>query len=434
MAMHRRQFLGGAAAAIVATSCYPARLHAQAQHIAWRAADALPELRAMRDLPRRRTSMLGYPVNMNLHDEAFHTWREQLAHVGVDRFAFNNVGDPFQHGHFPFNTHALEREAILRCARDYAFDHDDAWGFLSNSGTDSNMHGMYMGRTILRGRTHRPVRAYFTREAHYSVHILADLLGVEWIPVRTHPGGAMDERDLAHKLGEHPGEPALIVATIGTTFKGAVDDIDAINRAREGHQSYLHLDAALFGGYLPYTEHAQVLHQRRDGNDRYDSIAVSCHKFFGFPSPAGIYVTTRRVFDEFHRRFSDVHDPEYILQVPGTITCSRDAAKAGEFLYFTTDHAHETERRDARQILDDTAYLLDQLRARHPDLKPQRASPLSNTVYFRSPPDSIVHDYVLATATVERGNGPAPHAHVVVMPHATREVLDRFLEDLEVAR
>jgi histidine decarboxylase len=31
---------------------------------------------------------------------------------------------------------------------------------------------------------------------------------------------------------------------------------------------------------------------------------------------------------------------------------------------------------------------------------------------------------------VARGGESIPHAHVVVMPHATREILDRFLNDL----
>ena len=75
-------------------------------------------------------------------------------------------------------------------------------------------------------------------------------------------------------------------------------------------------------------------------------------------------------------------------------------------------------------------YLREEIATRFPELDATRANPMSNTVYFRKPSDELVHEYTLATMDLERGGSAVPHAHVVVMPHATREVLDRFLEDL----
>ena len=45
-------------------------------------------------------------------------------------------------------------------------------------------------------------KAYFTREAHYSVQILRDLLGLEAVMVGTLADGGMDAEDLALKLSE----------------------------------------------------------------------------------------------------------------------------------------------------------------------------------------------------------------------------------------
>ena len=56
-----------------------------------------------------------------------------------------------------------------------------------------------------------------------------------------------------------------------------------------------------------------------------------------------------------------IHNPEYIHHVPGTITCSRDAVKPAEFHFFTTPRAVETQGRDAKQMLDHTGYLVDQM-------------------------------------------------------------------------
>lgn len=391
-------------------------------------------LRDRVELKRLKDRVLGYPINMNTPSEEFFAWRNKLLRAGIDAFAFNNVGNPFQASPIPYNTHDFERETIREFAQLLAFPADDTWGFLSHSGTDSNMHGMYMGRTLLKGRSGLQPKAYHTPEAHYSVSILRDLLGLEAVLVGTLPDGGMDPGDLADKLAENADAPALVVATLGTTFKGAIDNLDLIQQALRGRESYLHLDAALFGGYLPFTPWAAEACYQIDqvaGSGRYDSIAISCHKFFGFPSPAGLFITRQRLYDEFHALFSRIHNPEYIHHVPGTITCSRDAVKPAEFYYFTTPAARSALTEDARRILENTTYLCDELQRHFPQLGATRANPLSNTVYFRSPGEALVKKYSLATMHLDLDNHPRNFAHVVVMPHASREVLAAFLTDLE---
>ncbi len=443
----RRRFLGfsGIGMLTLAGGCQPASLAPSAygedlstgtlQH------DALQRLAQRKPLKNR---LLGYPINMNTPAEEFFRWRAKLFATGIDEFAFNNVGNPFKASPVPYNTHDFEREIIRSFGRLFDFPAEDVWGFLSHSGTDSNMHGMYMGRTLLRGRTGLIPKAYFTREAHYSVQILRDLLGLETVMVGTLPSGAMDPDDLAHKLFENAEAPALVVATVGTTFKGAVDNIDAIQAKLVDHPSYVHVDAALFGGYLPFTRHAAEVSCQPDDEaapSRYDSIAVSCHKFFGFPSPAGLFVTRQGLYDEFNELFGQIHNPEYIHHVPGTITCSRDGVKPAEFYYFTTPPALAQQSDDARSILKNTKYFLDQLQTHFPQLSAVRANPLSNTVFFRTPGKAIVEKYSLATMHLHSGddpNGDEQHsqdsnefAHVVVMPHVSREILTEFLTDLE---
>jgi histidine decarboxylase len=54
-------------------------------------------------------------------------------------------------------------------------------------------------------------------------------------------------------------------------------------------------------------------------------------------------------------------------------------------------------------------------------------------IYFRKPADSIVERYTLATMTSgqNRNAGDATsYAHVVVMPHVSKPIIDRFLSDL----
>ncbi len=372
---------------------------------------------------------LGYPANMNLPAEGMLKWCRELHSVEVGRRSMNNVGDPF-HGS-PFGSHELERDVVRRFGTRYGFPEDNLWGMVSHSGTDSNMHGAYIGRTLLKRRTGREPKIFYTGEAHYSIQVIRDLLGLEEVLVRTREDASMDIEDLELQLARNPDHPVLVIATIGTTFKGGIDDVDRIQAALKSRESYLHLDAALFGGYLQASPHADLLRQDRDGRRRYDSLAVSWHKFFGYHAVAGLFLCCRDDFESYRDYFAQVHDPAYISHVPGTITCSRDPVKAAEVHFYSTAAAMVQQQRDAKLILDNAAYLHDQLQRNFPQLAPRRVGPLSNTVYFNNHlSGSLIQKWSLATI---RGKGEDKRglAHVVVMPHASRELLDQFMNHLE---
>jgi histidine decarboxylase len=381
------------------------------------------------ELPERarRPYVLGYPVNLAEPPEDFLAWQAALRRDGLGQAHFNNVGNPFLAATVPYSLPEAERAVIQHFAGRLGFAPGEAWGFVSNGGTDSNLYGLYLGRTILKAQTGRRPRVYFTREAHYSIQIVQDLLGLEGAVVAAASDGAMDPEDLRAQLAAQGNEPALVVATLGTTFRGAIDPLDRLREALRGRPHHLHLDAALFGGYLPYTPQRAAVLQRTPAGPRYDSIAVSCHKFFGFPSPAGLYLTSRSHFEAFLEAFGKVHDPAYVHQVPGTLSCSRDAVKPAEFCYFTTPAAERRLAESAAVMLEDTAWLLAVLEARLPHLEAVRADPRSNIVHFRAPGRAVVAKYALATAAAGRDGR---RAHVVVMPHVTRAVLAEFLDDL----
>ena len=431
----RRRFLGYSIAGMLtaATGCHPNDNNQLSSHKAG-PSKISSLLENKTNLANQKRLFLGYPLNMNTPSEQFFEWRKQLRKVGIGDFGFNNVGNPYTQSSIPYNTHDFEKELINNFGKIYSFSPNDTWGFLSHSGTDSNMHGMYMGRTILKGQTRETPKCYFTREAHYSIQILCDLLGMERIFVDTLPDAGMDSKDLKLKLSEHPNHPALVVATIGTTFKGGIDNVDQIQAILKKHDGYVHLDAALFGGYLPHTNGVnEVLHElkNRPSGERYNSIAVSCHKFFGFPSPAGLFITTQTSFDKFNELYSGIHNPEYIGHVPGTITCSRDAVKPAEFHFFSTSAAMALQAEDAHNILHNTTYLMDQMQTHFPNLHPSRSNMLSNTIFFNNPGTQIVKKYSLATMHLELEGGYRDFAHVVIMPHVNKNVLSEFLTDLE---
>ncbi len=372
---------------------------------------------------------LGYPGNMNIPPEGYFKWRDEVFSQEVGQRTNNNVGDPYR-SRSVYNAHFLEAQTIDRFAARLGFSQSNAWGFISNSGTDSNMHGIYMGRTLLQQKTGTTPKIYYTKEAHYSIEIIRDLLAIEEVLIDTLDDGAMDTNDLAQKLADHKEAPALVLATVGTTFKGAIDHIDLIQAALRGYDAYVHLDAALFGGYLQASQFVEDLNVTGLQGKRYDSISISCHKFFGFPMVAGLFITSKKSFEEYRDYFSKVHNPAYISHVPGTITCSRDTLAPTLFHYFSTDESFKIQQQDAKQMLSNANYLHNEMTNHFPDLEAKLANDRSNTVHFKQVKESLKKKWSLAT--IETGDGELL-THVVVMPHASRSYLDRFLADLEAS-
>ena len=88
-----------------------------------------------------------------------------------------------------------------------------------------------------------------------------------------------------------------MVYAMGSTFKGAIDDQPSLNKVLARYPNmpvYRHLDAALFGGYLPFSRFRSMVNRN---TIPFDSISISGHKFFGIDSPCGMFITTRKIYD-----------------------------------------------------------------------------------------------------------------------------------------
>ena len=203
----------------------------------------------------KKKSAAGYPVNQETSLDEFYAW--YMKH-GWYRVAMNNVGDPYKQSPYSLNSHEFEQEVVNYFARLYGFKEGDYWGFVTASGTDGNNHGIYFGRKYLESKSSVEPIIYVSEEAHYSIKKLADVQNTELRLIKATDMGQMDIGDFEKELD--PARPALVVIAMGTTFKGAMDDQAAIRRIlRAKHRApvYIHSDAALFGGFLPYVNESR---------------------------------------------------------------------------------------------------------------------------------------------------------------------------------
>lgn len=362
-----------------------------------------------------RPFALGYPGNYDGKLDGFYRW---YTANNLENVLINNAGDPFAESG-ALSSAKFERDVIEFFAPLYGFDVNDLWGIVTMSGTDGNNHGIYYGVNYLKNKTGKMPVVYVSDEAHYSNYRLCDVQHLDVRLVKSNDMGQMIPEELEKSLDTT--RPALIIYAMGSTFKGAIDDQKAIQAVFDRHPEimvYRHVDAALFGGYLPFTQYNDLVNRRQMN---FESISISGHKFFGIDSPCGLFITTKNIYDN-----QNSFDVPYLNANMRMISCSRSGTDPLKFWWLMKTVGTEGWTAQARKMMDNTRYLMSELQRIG---WPCWNNTYSNTVFFRRPADELVAKYNLANSFDERFGGNL--SHVVVMQHVTRETIDLFIADLQ---
>jgi histidine decarboxylase len=351
----------------------------------------------------KKKSAAGYPVNQDTSLDEFYAW--YMKH-GMYLMAMNNVGDPYKQSPYSLNSHEFEQEVVNYFAKLYGFKEGDYWGFVTASGTDGNNHGIYFGRKYLKSKSPVEPIIYVSEEAHYSIKKLADVQNTELRLIKATTMGQMDMGDFEKQLDSQ--RPALVVIAMGTTFKGAMDDqavIRKILQAKHRGPVYIHSDAA------------QLVHQQ---TQKFDSIVVSGHKFFGFDEPTGVFICTRETFKNLNP-----FDVPYLTGAVPTITTSRSALSPLKFWWKINSTSMEDFRAAAGNLMSNAEYLLKSLKK--VGIRVWK-NPYSNTLFFERPSVQVIKKFDLAP---DESTQFGKIAHFVVMPHFDKKLIDSFVLDMK---
>ncbi|CAK9187362.1 unnamed protein product [Ilex paraguariensis] len=357
--------------------------------------------RYRKTLVERTNHHLGYPYNLDFDygDLA------QLQH-----FSINNLGDPFIQSNYGVHSRQFEVGVLDWFARLWEIEKNEYWGYITNCGTEGNLHGILVGREVFPDGI-----LYASRESHYSVYKAARMYRMECVKVGTLVTGEIDCADFKSKLLPNKDKPAIINVNIGTTVKGAVDDLDLVIQTLEEcgfspDRFYIHCDGALFGLMMPFVKRApKVTFKKPIG-----SVSVSGHKLVGCPMPCGVQITRLEHINALSRNV------EYLASRDATIMGSRNG-HAPIFLWYTLNRkGFKGFQKEVQKCLRNAHYLKDRLREAGISAM---LNELSSTVVFERPwNEDFVRHWQLAC----EGN----MAHVVVMPNVTIEKLDYFLNEL----
>ena len=340
---------------------------------------------------------IGYPCNQ--------TW-DYSSLFRFLQFSANNIGDPYQGTLFKMNTHDFEREVVGEFARFTAADPDDHWGYVTAGGTEGNMYGLYLAREL-----HPEGIVYFSEESHYSVPKILRLQHTRSIMIRSQPSGEMDYDDLRESIRIHRDVPPIIFANIGTTMRGAIDNLDRIKEIFEElaiPNHYIHADAALSGMILPFVKNPPPW----NFGDGVDSLSISGHKLIGAPLPCGLAMARKTHVDRIARSV------EYVGVNDTTIMGSRSAFSP-LILWYALKKLHEEGLTNiVRRSLELADYAIGRLG--EIGVKAWR-NDNSITVVFPRPPESLMEDWVIAP--------DGDIGHIITLPHVSREIIDSFVGD-----
>ncbi|MCY4554966.1 MAG: histidine decarboxylase [Chloroflexi bacterium] len=351
----------------------------------------------LKDVHAATRQQIGYPVNQDFD------YSDLLPFLD---YSINNVGDPFHPSNFWGNTHEIEREVIGIFAGLMRLERGDAWGYVTSGGTEGNMYGLYLARELFPN-----AMFYFSEETHYSVLKNVRVLNARHIMVRRQDSGEIDYDDLEAMIRVNRDVPAVIMANVGTTMRGAVDDISRIRgilRAQAVTSHYIHADAALSGMILPFVSDPQPY-----GFDAgVDSISVSGHKLIGAPLPCGVVLTKRPYVERVGRAI------EYVGVEDTTLSGSRNALAPLMIWYAFARYGHEGFRRMVSQMLDTAEYAVGQFNERGIPAWRHRNSV---TVVFPRPKDDVFRKWQMAPE--------GEIAHIITMPHVTHDMIDELVDD-----
>jgi histidine decarboxylase len=276
-----------------------------------------------------------------------------------------------------------------------------------------------------------PTVFYCKDHTHYSVPKIAEILRLNVRPVLANEDGSINLIDLQKELllhvGAHPYSGAVVIANIGTTITGAIDDVPKINKLLHDIMPLknftIHMDGALAGFVLPILKPFGKVDNYFDAIG-VNTLAVSAHKYPGLSQPCGILLAQKDFFNKaFEKTERSIEYVGNIVDV--TITGSRSGLNV--LMFYNALHAlglNKGTEKLARMVdenIETANYLRNKLIEMYGADKVKH--PYQFNVIFPRPSKELAKKYQLMLT--------GDTATICVLTNVTKKLINQFLEDLQ---
>ncbi len=310
---------------------------------------------------------------------------------------------------------------------DHARRVEQLTNIIANRDSVANYNGLVQQLLI-------PTVFYTKDHTHYSIPKIAEILRLNIRPISPNSDGSMNlanfKKELILHRGAHPFSSVIVIANIGTTITGAIDDVPGIKKILDESKpkpTYtIHLDGALTGFVMP------IIKPFGDIDNYFDALGVntlafSAHKYPGLSQPCGVILARQSFFEKaFEKTERSVEYVGNILDV--TITGSRSGLNV--LMFYNALHAlglHKNNNKLAQMVNDNlksARYLYDELVKLY---GPDKVSYLYHfNVIFPKPSMDLAKKYQLMIT--------GDRATICVLTNVTKELIDLFIHELQLEK
>ena len=341
------------------------------------------------------------------------TYPHEIAAYAHKMFLEANLGDS---GLFQ-GTKEMEDEVVRMIGG--LLGNENAFGYISTGGTESNIQAIHAIRNRKRREGLREMNIIVPETAHFSFDKIADILCIEVRKAALDEELRMDVKSAEELMDD---KTICVVGIAGTTEFGQIDPIKELAGIAKEKDMFLHVDAAFGGFVIPFLE------------ERYDfdfslagvsSISIDPHKMGMSTIPAGCILFREESYLD-----------ELAVPTPYLTTkeqCSLIGTRSGASAAATYAVLKYLGREGLKEIVSECMRLTRMLvrGAKEIGVSPV-IEPVMNVVTLKFPAAEVAR---VANALEERGWRVSvtrvPKAlRLVIAPHVTEETVKMFLEDL----
>ncbi len=325
-----------------------------------------------------------------------------MAKKAYEMFIETNLGDyELFKGTKKLEEKAIEWVAkLLHAPSSYA-------GLLTSGGTESNITALWIFKKLSGKR-----EIVVPEQAHFSFEKASSLLDLKMkiVPSKYF----MKAGEVARHISPNT---ACVVAVAGNTNYGYIDEIEEIAEICSDENIFMHVDAA-FGGFVAPFVSKKVI----DFRARISSISIDAHKMGMACIPCGfLLLRDKNWIEEIKVRSKCTH-----TRFQATLLGTRPGAAAAA-AYAAMHHlGYEGYKKVARKCMENTEYLAKLL----DEAGIEYVEPELNLIAIKAREAAR-----LALMLKERGwyvgfDEESEIIRIVVMPHVSREMINKFVEDL----
>lgn len=328
-------------------------------------------------------------------------------------------------------TQEIEREALQVLAVDIFKAKPNSFdGYIAPGGTEANIQAIWMYRNYFmytRAANTSEIAILATEDTHYSIPKGANLLMLDWLKIPVDFETRAISKVLLEKIildAKQQGKKYFIViANMGTTMFGAVDNPDDYIRVLESNnlEYKMHIDGAYGGFVYPFNKVDSTLNF---DNPKISSITIDAHKMLQAPYGTGIFICRKGLIENVLTK-----EAEYVEGMDLTLCGSRSGANAVAVWMILFTYGPHGWFEKIRILQMRTQWLCNQLDE-------------LNVKYFRNPFMNIVTiqaEFIEKKLADKFDLVPQTHGDgnkwykIVIMDHVEVEHLSTFIADLKVS-